>query len=164
MVAKLAIYICPVPGCVIIAEKVRPCSKHPHKDLSREIYEHRPTFDSPRSGNLGNTTENRFSFGDFGIFGAILEKEYQGVSDPAIMPKADLVATQTALARAESERDDFREGFRSRGRDINRMGDLLRHPPQEVADRIESMESRYPETVIARAVCDLILDLADGDR
>lgn len=64
----------------------------------------------------------------------------------------------------ESERDDFREGWLSRGRDINRMGDLLRHPPQEVADMIESMEGRYPETVIVRAVCDLILDLADGNR
>jgi hypothetical protein len=79
-----------------------------------------------------------------------------------VVPEADLVATQAALARAESERDDFREGWLSRGRDINRMGDLLRHPPQEVADLIEHMESRHPETVIARAVCGLILDLADG--
>jgi hypothetical protein len=72
--------------------------------------------------------------------------------------------TQAALARAESERDNFREGWLSRGRSINRMGDILRNPPREIADLIEEMEGRYPETVIARALCSLILHIENRDQ
>jgi hypothetical protein len=73
MAAKLAIYVCPVPGCVTIAGKAGPCPKHPHKALTREIYEHRPRLDSPKPGDLGNTTRNPFSFGGFDSMGDVLD-------------------------------------------------------------------------------------------
>lgn len=94
---------------------------------------------------------------------AFLERERQTVSDPVrVVPEDDLDAARHLIRRLESERDQYREGWLSRGRDINRMSDILCHPPQSLADLIERIESRHPESVIARAVCDHILTIYDG--
>jgi hypothetical protein len=54
MVAKLAIYVCPVPGCGTIASRGSSgCSTHPNRALTREVYEHRPNLGAPRPGDLG---------------------------------------------------------------------------------------------------------------
>ena len=94
---------------------------------------------------------------------AFLEREQQAIDDPVrVVPADDLDAAHHLIRRLESERDQYREGWLSRGRDINRMSDILCNPPQSLADLIERMERRHPETVIARAVCGHILTIHEG--
>lgn len=41
MLKKLALYVCPVPGCATIGKKPESgCPKHPQRALKREVYEH----------------------------------------------------------------------------------------------------------------------------
>lgn len=52
MVAKIAIYVCPMPDCPTISSTSdKVCSRHPDLVLQREIYEHRSKIDS-RSRNV----------------------------------------------------------------------------------------------------------------
>lgn len=68
MVAKLAIHVCPVPGCVTIAAKAGACPTHPNKALTREVYEHKPKLGAPKPGDLsGNRKPPDFGNLD-GIF------------------------------------------------------------------------------------------------
>lgn len=62
MVAKLAIYVCPVPGCVAISAKDGPCPNHPNRALTREVYEHRPKLGAPKPGDLSGN--KGLDFGD----------------------------------------------------------------------------------------------------
>jgi hypothetical protein len=65
MVAKLALRVCPVPGCVTISSKDGVCPAHPHKNLVREVYEHCPK-DGSRPGDLGGVKKSPFDLGNMG--------------------------------------------------------------------------------------------------
>lgn len=96
---------------------------------------------------------------------AFLEREEQAVDDGvAVVLESDLDAARHLIRRLELERDQYRDGWLSRGQDINVMGGILRHPPASLADLIEHMESRHPEDVIARAVCGHILTVYEDKR
>lgn len=66
MVAKLAIWVCTVPGCATIAtsSKVLSCPTHPNKSLVREIYEHKRKPGASKPGDLGDASKG-FNFGNF---------------------------------------------------------------------------------------------------
>lgn len=66
MVAKIAIYVCPVPGCATISSKgASPCPGHPNRALTREVYEHCPKAGA-RPGDLGGAKKNPFDIGNMG--------------------------------------------------------------------------------------------------
>lgn len=64
MVAKIAIRVCPVPGCLTISSKDGVCPGHPNRALVREIYEHKPKAGAAKPGDLGG---KRSPFGDFDL-------------------------------------------------------------------------------------------------
>lgn len=66
MVAKIAIHVCPTPGCVTIASKVRPCPKHPHHSLVRAIYEHRSKPVHTKPEDLKSATKKSSNFDSMG--------------------------------------------------------------------------------------------------
>jgi hypothetical protein len=70
VVAKLAIHVCPVPGCVTIAAKAGACPTHPNKALVREVYEHKPKLGAPKPGDLGG--KKPFDFAGLDGMGDIL--------------------------------------------------------------------------------------------
>lgn len=78
MVAKLAIHVCPVPGCVTISAKAGSCPKHPNKALTREVYEHRPKLGAPKPGDLKGAPNKGFDFGNFDGMGDILSDLFKG--------------------------------------------------------------------------------------
>lgn len=66
MVAKLGIYVCPVPGCATIGRSATAgCSAHPTRALTREVYVHRPKPQSPSEARLQETFDRVFG----GVFG-----------------------------------------------------------------------------------------------
>lgn len=73
MVAKLAIHVCPVPGCVTIAAKAGACPTHPNKALVREVYEHKPKVGAPKPGDLGGKKPFDFGNFDFDSMGDVLD-------------------------------------------------------------------------------------------
>lgn len=61
MVTKVGLYICPVPGCPIIARgKDGYCPKHPEKQLTREVYEHRPKIPAHSYDYLKSSIDDIF--------------------------------------------------------------------------------------------------------
>lgn len=77
MVAKIAIYVCPVPGCATIASRSRGvCSEHPNRALTREIYAHQPKPGAAKLGDLGGKSKLPFDLGNYedvfnGLFGGV---------------------------------------------------------------------------------------------
>lgn len=76
MVAKIAIYICPVPGCVTIASKASACPGHPNRALLKAVYAHQPKPGATKPGDLG--TKSKLPF-DLGNYDDILNNLFGGV-------------------------------------------------------------------------------------
>lgn len=81
MVAKLAIHVCPVPGCVTISAKAGSCPNHPKRALTREVYEHCPKLGALKPGDLRGSSNKGFDFGKFDGMGDILGNLFGGTND-----------------------------------------------------------------------------------
>lgn len=89
---------------------------------------------------------------------AFLEKEGQAVDEPVtLVLESELDGKQAAIDLLERRADFYR-------RRMEAMEQILREPPQCIADLIEAMESRCPEDVIAKAVgCTFLSEIEKGD-